>query len=223
MKQQPSIYIINIYLEAPKNNKIIKNSNKVNNIFQIKKVNKVARKRKLKKKRKFNKDCILKKIKSRFFKYFINKHMINFVTYIHHQKIYKFKDNIIFHRLDDYFVKDVTIKRNTEWGFINKSPFQLFHDYSGMRLKEIYDIYNNNRTLFNDIIKNMEGLTAFVLFEPFSTVFNGLMADPTSFEFLCEKVKVDLERKNTDSNNKDQYFSIFKDNVAGFINYYANA
>ena len=173
-----------------------------------------------KRKRKFNKDCILKKIKSRFFKYFINKHMLNFVNHVNNQKVHKFKSKICFSRLNDYFIKDITIKRNVEWGFVYKTPFELFFDYSKINLEEINTIYRERLPIFKNIIKNLDELTEFVLFKPFGEVFNTLMKKTKWFSYLFDKVKMDIENKNKDNNFKDMYFNIFTKYVNNFVHYY---
>ena len=92
-----------------------------------------------------NKDCIMKKVKSRFFKYFANKYMIIFANYLNNQLIYPFDEKVFFYRLNNYFIKDATIKRHKEWKFVDKSILELFHDHSDMKLKEIADIFIHDK------------------------------------------------------------------------------
>jgi len=145
--------------------------------------------------------------------------MTTFANYLDKQKIYKFKDKIIFHRLDDYFIKDITIKRNIDWNFINKCPFELFHNYSCMKLNEVYNIYITNPTLFKEIINKLDDITKLAVLEPFSKVYNQILSIPESYEFFCQKVQMDLEKKNLD-NNKENYYNLFEDNLKNFIKYY---
>ena len=191
-------------------------------IFIIKKVqkNNKIRSARSKKKRKFNKDCILKKIKSRFFKYFINKHVGNFANFINRTR--EFNDRIKFQRLDDYFVKDVTIKRNFEWNFINKNCLELFNDYSKMNLQNVYMLYKEDPIKFKSLLSGLDPATEFIMVQSFSIVFNTLMSSKKNFDFFVEKVRIDLEKKNTDLNTKDYYFVLFKENVANFSKYYTN-
>ena len=173
-----------------------------------------------KRKRKFNKDCILKKVKSRFIKYFINDHMIKFTTFINNQQNHKFKSKLVFKRLDDYFIKDVTLKRNSEWNFINKSAFDLFNEYSKMSIEEVYKFRWNNPSTFNLITKDLDNLTQFVIFQPFGEVFNSLMNDDKFCSYFIEKVISDLDKKNHDKNAKDHYYDIFKENIKNFVKYF---
>jgi len=204
-------------------------NNNIDNInidvpFKLKKVNQKTRKirSKSKKKRKFNKDCMLKKIKSRFIKLFINDHMKTFADYLNRQTVCKFQEKIAFFRLNDYFVKDITKIRNNEWGLITKSAFQLFTDYSNMPLKQVYNLYINNNSEFNKMIANLNETTKFRLFRPMSEVFDTIMQDQNSFTYFFNTVKKDLDKKNEDGDLKENYYLLFKDNVSNFTSYYSS-
>ena len=104
-------------------------------------LNTVAKLKRLSKKRKYNKDCILKKIKSRFFKFLINPYMQKFTMYIN-KEIIQFNSRslpINFITLKDYFIKDITLKRNAEWDFMNKSILEMFYEHSDMKLNEAFN------------------------------------------------------------------------------------
>ena len=193
-------------------------------LFLIKKINRTAtstaREKRLQKKRKFHKDSILKKIKSRFFKFFINNHMINFIDYINKQTLHPFKRKLVFRKIKDVFIKDVTIKRNSDWNFINKTPFQIFYEFSDMELDEVFDMFNNELK-FNALIKNIGGLTEFVLFQPFKIVFNNLMSNQKSLTYMLEKVCNDLINKKHSNSTKEYYSSIFKSNITNFVEYFS--
>jgi len=133
----------------------------------------------------------------------------------------EFSCNFEFQRLDDYFIKDVTIKRNSEWNFVNKSAFQLFNDFSQMNLEPINNLLTTNYMKFKEVTKNLDKETEFILFQPFFVVFNSVICSAENFNCFIEKVKEDLEKKNSDVNTKEYYFGLFKSNVSNFVRYFS--
>ena len=195
-------------------------------IFNIKKVNKLGIIKRLSKKRKFHKDSILKKIKSRFFKFFINNYMLKF-CYILVDKDFNEKNgycfnrnNIIFHNLHESFIKDVTVKRNFEWDFITKNVFELFHNYSNMDLNDVHLAYINNPKAFKEAIKKMDPLVESIIFEPFGAVFDKLLKIPDNYDSFLKQVLFDISKKVNDNFAREYYSKLFKEQVLNFVTHF---
>ena len=172
-------------------------------------------------KRKFHKDCILKKIKSRYFKYFANKHIKIFIEKLNNKKL--FNEFFEFHRIEDFVIEDITLKRNYEWDFINKSAFDLFHDYSNsFKNKPIYNMYKNEKEKFNQLIDclGLESLTKIIVLKTTSEVFDHIINDNKLFNYFLDKVKTDIARKVSDRIYLDYYITLFKKTLTNFIGYY---
>ena len=163
----------------------------------------------------------MKKVKSRFFKYFANKYMIIFANYLNNQLIYPFDEKVFFYRLNNYFIKDATIKRHKEWKFVDKSILELFHDHSDMKLKEIADIFIHDKEKFKLITEKLDNTTRFVVLEPFKDVFSNFLNDHELFKNFVNKVRLDLEKKNKDEEIRPHYYDIFQGNAKNFLDYYS--
>lgn len=150
--------------------------------------------------------------------------MSRYVNYLNNQTVYTFKEKGVFSKLSDAFIKDVTLKRNTEWNFLSNSAFQHFVDHSPMKafLSEIREIMLNNKDLFDDIVKDLDPKIRFILFQPISVVFNSIMSDSHLYDLLINKVETDFNKKSHDREEKDYYNEIFKENIKDFVEYFQN-
>jgi len=172
--------------------------------------------------RKFNKDCIMKKIKSRFFKFYINKYVVVFCNYMNFQTVYPLQHKIYFSRLRNYFVKDATIKRHREWKLTEKSILEIFFEYSDMKLGEVINLYKNNEELLSNILKRLDKNTKFIMLQPFKDVFNSFIENKELLQEFISTVKKDIQKKKKkDDLFKDDYCLAYEYNIKEFINYYS--
>lgn len=165
----------------------------------------------------------MKKIKSRFFKFFANQYMINFSNYINKQTAYKL-DFIFFKRLKTYFLVYATIDKHKQWKFFEKSIFELFYDHSDMNFKQLHNIFTNDPEKFTQLTDGLDEVTKFVILQPLKIVYNKFLADKELQESFLEKVKEDIiKRKSLFSNDKvNTYYEVFKTNLFYFVEYYTN-
>lgn len=164
----------------------------------------------------------MKKIKSRFFKFYVNKFIVNFCNYMNYQDVFHFNSKVFFSRLKNYFVKDATIKRHREWKLIDKSMLDIFFEYSDMKLEEIYSIYKKNEDLFANIVKKLDKETKFVVLKSFKEVFNNFISNEDLLADFITTVRIDIAKKNKkDENFRNDYCLAFEYNIKSFIDYYS--
>ena len=147
-------------------------------------------------KKKYNrmliKDCIMKKIKFKFFKYFVNQYMINFVNFINSQKIYNLGEIIYFSKMENYFLLYANLQQNFDWNFLGKTIFELFHDHSDTNLDQLYILFTHNKELFNILTGFLDPDTRFVILQPFKIVFNKFLESDQLINGFMANIKADL-------------------------------
>jgi len=167
----------------------------------------------------------MKKIKSRFFKFFANQYMIKFANHINKQNIYRLKSHIFFKKIHNYFLVYATIKKHYDWKFLEKTIFELFYDHSDMKenLEELIQLYKNDPTTFNKLTEGLDIVTKFVILEPFKKVYINFIHDNDLLNSFLEKVKVDLLKRNSliKPSNINLYYDVFKSNIFQFVDYYS--
>ncbi len=175
----------------------------------------------LKVNRKLHKDCIIGKIRTRFFKFFVNQYMITFANFMNSQKIITLSKNIYFIKLKKHFLVNSTVKQNKKWDFINKTIFELFIEHSDMNLQEINEIMSKDKGTFNKLTEKLDKTTVFVIFKPIKEVYQKFLENKTLVEGFLGKVKIDLDERNQNTKEFEQeYFKKFEDCTLNFINYY---
>lgn len=146
--------------------------------------------------------------------------MNKFLAYINELGVY---EKLYFFRLQDKFVEDITFKRNSEWGFINKCSFDLFVKFSKIfDKKDIYDIYLNNQPKFQEIIKGLDSLTKFIIFQPTHVVIKYIIGEPEALSFFIKQVEKDFGKRKCQKNDfyKNYYIIKFKENLMNFTKFY---
>ena len=169
----------------------------------------------------FNSDCIFKKIKSRFFKFFVNQYMIKFLNFIN--KNYCNENNQIFlYKIKTYFLDYANIKKHKEWKFLEKSILELFNDHSDTKLQWLVDIYTNDHMKFDKMMQNLDEITKFVVIEPFKVVFNRFINTRSLHTSFIEKVVEDLKKRmpHITQEEIDNYKNAFSKNLFNFVKYY---
>ena len=173
--------------------------------------------------RMLSKDCIMKKIKSRFFKFFANQYMIIFSNYINKNKQDLLQNNIYFKKINNYFLVYATIPKHHEWQFLDKTIFELFHEHSDMNLIELHSRFINDKQTFLRLTNGLDSVTKFVILNPLRIVFKKFIEDQVLLDSFLNKVKEDLTRRKLESieGNTDCYYRTFKKSLFEFISYYS--
>ena len=177
--------------------------------------------------RMLHKDCIMKKIKSRFFKFFANQYMINFANHMNTQKIYNLKEIIYFSKIKNYFLIYAKLQQHFDWKFVDKSIFEIFHDHSDTNLDQLYIIFTQNKELFDKLTNGLDEITKFVLLQPFKVVFKKFLENQRLFDSFMGKMKEDIIKrkfkgKSSMQNFVDYYYFVFKKTLFKFIEYYTD-
>ena len=147
--------------------------------------------------------------------------MIKFIEFMNNQTVYELKKKLVYKKINDYFIKDVTLKRNLEWDFVNKTPFELFHQFSESHLDELASLLTNNPLQFKDVIKNLDSITEFVLFQPYNIVFTKIMSDTNSLKIMLDNVSLEHNINSNLDNTRAYYQSIFKSCITSFVEYFS--
>ena len=172
--------------------------------------------------RMLNCDCLMKKIKSRFFKYFANQYMIKFVNYYNEHKNSS-QEKLFYGKIHNYFLVYATIQKHYEWNLLNKSIFEIFYDHSSMKLNELFNLFVRDRETFDDMFRNLDEITKFVILQPFKVVFERFTQDEELIASFIKKMKDDLiKRKPYVQNEIICYCDRFKENIFKFVQYYTN-
>jgi len=160
----------------------------------------------------------MKRIKSRFFKYFANNYMMDFIAYVNEQTNILLKEKIKYENLNGYFLKDATLKRHKEWDFINKTLFQMFNEHSNTNLTELVKLYVEDFNSFTLLLKDIDYTIAYVVLTPFKEVYNQFINNNDLLENFLTNIKdFETKKKKSGSISSDTYVESFKNNMMNFI------
>ena len=167
----------------------------------------------------------MKKIKSRFFKFFANQYMIEFINYVNIQKFSELTEIIYFRKIQNYFLVYAKIKQHYDWKFVDKSILELFHDHSDTNLNELFSLYTQNRETFNILTKDIDPITKFVILQPFKIVFKKFIENEQLLSNFLDKIKEDITKRRYKEKSPitkftDTYYNVFKKTLYKFIDYY---
>lgn len=190
---------------------------KVKNLFQI---NRKFTKYKHKDSKKYNRDCILKKIKSRFFKFYINDYVLDFCNYLNKQKVFEFKKKVYFFKLKSSFIKDVTLKNHKKNRFLNLNMMEIFNKYSDTQLEEQVQLRLSNPELFNKIFIDLDPRTKFIMLNSFKNVFKEFINNKELYNNFLEDVSNDnVKDPKENIRSNANYIKAFAYNMKRFIVY----
>jgi len=145
-----------------------------------------------------NKEYILKKIKLRFFKNYCKRYVADFLDYINKNKSNLIEETLEYKKLHYDFIKCIYPKKNEFWKIRGKSILEIYGEFSEIKLKELVQLFLENKEEFKNSLSTMSSLTRFIMLEPFETVYRNFLNNKIEFDKFVKRIKLDfnLEKKD---------------------------